>query len=201
MKKIALSGTSGTGKSTLLKSYSTDFLTIKELKGDKSSICDFYYELSTKEDRHGTNLFISSLLAQRFIDDSSIGEDVIFDRWIIDYIVAAELRVKPYNLYFFDYLVSIFEDMMDKIKQYPEYIILKTSYPEFKKRILKRGRENEKESILNDETWYKNYHRSYNKVLIKYLKKFDIKYSIIDSTNLNKRETKMIVDKIIDNIE
>ena len=105
-------------KSTLLKSYSIDFLTIKELKGDKNSISGLYYELSTKEDGCRINLFILSLLDKRFIGDSSIGEDVIFD-----------------------YLVDIFEDIMNTIKQYPEYIISKTSAQNFKKDFKKRKRK------------------------------------------------------------
>ena len=197
MRKIVLSGTSGAGKSTLIKSYKDDFSIVKELKNNKNSICDFYYELSLKEDRYGTNLFITSLMTQRFLDDSIVTEDTIFDRWIIDYIVAAELRIKPYNEEFFNYVLKIFEDMMTKIKVLPQYIILKTSFPELKNRILKRGRVDERESISADEAWYKKYHKLYNDTLIKYLEKYNIEYIVIDSTKYSKEETKLAADDII----
>ncbi|MCR8612950.1 MAG: AAA family ATPase [Mycoplasma sp.] len=198
MNNIVISGTSATGKSTLIDKLKNEYNTINEMDFNTDSIFSFFYKYAKKKEQYGRNLFISSMMVDKYIKHLSNKKNAIFDRWIIDYIVAAELRIKPKDSKFFDWFKLKFESMMETVKDsLPEYIILKTTYTEFKKRLLDRGRKDEVDGMLNDDTWYKNYHTKYNDVLSKYLIKYNIKYEIIDTTNKNENETFEKVKEII----
>ena len=111
--------------------------------------------------------------------------------------VGAELRLKELDPKYFRYIKELFEDLMKRVSTFPEYIIITTSFEEFKKRLITRGRRAEKETIIEDDSWYKKYHERYTDILISYLKKYSIKYTIIDNTNFSKEDTKKEVEKII----
>ena len=198
MKRIVISGPSGTGKTTYLKSIASEINTYDELPLDKNSKIGKYYELAKRKNQRGKNLFIELMMDKKANEYLNIKKDTVFDRSIIDYIVAAELRVLPHDKKAFVNINNKFLKYMKDIEEIkPSYIILKTDFNEFKNRILTRGREDEVANMNNDDSWYRNYHSKYVDTLVWYLEKYKIEYAIIDTTDYSIKDTKKALDKII----
>ena len=200
MKKITvISGVSGVGKTTLINNLSTIYNTKKEIKYDNPLI-NFYYKETIKKDFVAKKLFITNVMIQKFITTSTLKEDTIFDRWIIDFIVEAELRIKGNDLKHFQWLKNIYTEIMKDIKHLDivvSYIIIKPKFEEFKKRFIKRDRANEASYIKNNNNWYKNYFDNYYSLLQTYLDEAGIKFTILDTTENSEQETFKRVKKIV----
>ncbi|MCK5867770.1 MAG: deoxynucleoside kinase [Mycoplasmataceae bacterium] len=188
---IVISGVSGVGKSTLANGYSAKHIVEKEIKFNENTLTNLFYKESIKKNQSATNMFLTSAMSEKYLITIKSDESVIFDRWIIDFIVGAELRIKESDPTHFKWFKNLFIEFMKEIKERDlkiTYIILKINFTEFKKRILKRNRKNEVENILRNDTWYREYFEKYYDILIKYLDIHNISYYTIDTTNLNKSE-------------
>ena len=198
MKNIVISGPSASGKSTLINNLSKNNNVFNELDWNKDSELNKLYNEANMKIQSSKNEFLLKMMDDKFKKQNENPENAIFDRWIVDYFVAAVLRIKPNSLDFYNKFIEHYEERINTFKgEKPFYIIVKTSYEEFKKRILNRGRVHETNNITKDDSWYKNYHSNYVSILTKELDKRDIKYKVFDTTDNSAEKTYNQVDKFI----
>ncbi|NQX83994.1 MAG: AAA family ATPase [Mycoplasmataceae bacterium] len=203
-KNITISGVSAAGKTTIINSLSDKYNTFTEIKSD--SVISFWYEKSIqgKTTNHFAKMIMLASRLSYCVNNLKSKKDSIHDRGLIDLLVANELRIKSRDRDFYDNFKKEIVSSLEEIKKdrniFQFYIVLEIEFDEFKKRILERGRKNEVNNIKRDDSWYRNYHKEYNKLTVKYLEEFNIPYKVINTTRFSKEETKESVLNLLNKI-
>ena len=200
MKFIILSGVSACGKTSIIEKLKMNGInTYEEIKSGRNLI-NHFYQISTTKDQNAKNIFLINNMIDKMNVMLSCKEFTVFDRGIVDYMVAAKLRIKPNDKKFYDFFEKEFINAMKIIQDsniVMEYIILNISFDTFKNRLIKRGREHEVNNLLNDDSWYKNYFNEYNKILEEILIDYKINYKYLDVDSLNENEAFVAIQKLI----
>lgn len=197
-----ITGMSGVGKTTLVEGLSHMGYKIM-LEIGMNEMVDFWYEQSTlggDTDHLAKNMFIMNKLARNYMFALKNNDTIIYDRFIFDDRVAMELRVKNRHPEEYKWMVEKYNSYVAQLKKLgklPDYAVLLTitDFEVFKGRLLKRGREDEKNHILANESWYRTYFVQYNELITKYINEANIPLKILDVTKLEKDEVlKQVVE-------
>lgn len=198
-KRFVISGVSGAGKSTLINSI-TEYKKYNEYMDDHH--VKFWYEISergedTDHNAKNTMLFIR---LSKVVNQIKQADDIaVFDRGLIDLMIASELRIRPRDNKLHNWFVGLIEENLLKNKPYM-IIFLDLTWEEFKNRIKSRGRKLENKHLNSDDSWYKKYFDSYKPLFISLCHKYSINYKIIDVTDNQPTQTKEEVLRIITNM-
>lgn len=195
-KRYIITGLSGVGKSTLIKSIN-EFPTHNEYMDDHH--VTFWYKEAEKgesTDHNSKNVMLFTRLSKLVAQFDSQQETAIYDRGLIDLMVASELRIKPRDEELHNWFIKKIESVL--LKNKPTLMIyLDVNWEEFKARIYSRGRNSEVKHLNQDETWYRNYFNSYKDTFLKYANKYEISYKIVDVSNNNPEDTKKEILSLI----
>ena len=200
MKRIVISGVSGVGKSTLINNLSNEgFFTISEMI--EGTVSHYWWaQVSNKMDDYDYEMSKKMMVGSRMIEafnNLKTSKTTIYDRSLIDVYVMLNLRYKKYTD-FYKWIMNKFNSLIEEAKQNnilpDKYIILKADFEVMSERIKTRGRADESNNIKSDDSWYRQYHESYNDLLISILEKHGIEKIIIDTTKLSAKE---VLEKVI----
>ena len=198
-KRFVISGVSGAGKSTLINSI-TEYKKYNEYMDDHH--VKFWYEICERgedTDHNAKNTMLFIRLSKVVHQIQNADDIAVFDRGLIDLVIASELRIKPRDPELHKWFVGLIEENLLKSKPHM-VIFLDLTWEEFKNRIKSRGRELENKHLDSDDSWYKKYFDSYKPLFISLCEKYSVNYKVIDVTNNQPLQTKEEVLKIITNM-
>jgi deoxyadenosine/deoxycytidine kinase len=92
----------------------------------------------------------------------------------------------------------MFEEAMKTLPKLDLYIILKASWPELKKRMLKRARPEELQNFDSNEQYFKELAETYHKEIVRLSEEYDINYIVIDTDYLTSED---VYEEVLESIE
>lgn len=196
--KIAVGGMIASGKSSLVKKLAEEYNYVRYDEFDPNddvfdTLLKWLYE--GKEDVE--MLLQVYFLHKHWSGQKKISDNVIVDRHIIEHWLFAQRNLTNHkevlNMY-----NGLFHQYMNDIKHPDLYIILDMDWDSFKERVMKRGRPAEIENFGRNEDYFKYLMDDYVRKLVAQCEVHDIKYVVIDTSEMDEEKVFDAACQIID---
>jgi deoxyadenosine/deoxycytidine kinase len=196
--KLAVGGMIASGKSTLTQEMARYFEMplLEEFNKDDevfNKLLTWLYEGKPNVEMLLQIYFIN----QHWASQKALGHHIIVDRHIIEHWIFAQVNLKKHpeilNMY-----NGLYHQYMNSIDHPDLYIILEMNWETFKKRIMKRGREQEIENFGRNKEYFKQLFENYTDKLISQCIIYDIPFYVLDTDDLSEEQ---VADAAIQVIE
>lgn len=204
MKKVAIGGMIGAGKSTLVNELSERYNCVgcSEFRKDDELFNSLLTSLYEK--KKGVEFAFQSYIIQHHHDTVLEVENkypnqkyLFIDRFIIEHWLFAQTNLKHDKVLLNTYN-CMFHSYMNNIVLPDMYIIIELDWETFVERIHQRGRKVEVDNFKENEDYFKELLDSYSEKLKAQCEIYEIPYAIIQAGN---PKTVEIIDNLLDNAQ
>ena len=199
--KISVGGMIASGKSTLVKRIgdALDLPVMEEFEKDDevfNTLLKWLYEQKDNVEMLLQIYFIHN----HWLNQQKYDGDFIVDRDLIEHWLFAQhnLQKMPTIMNMYN---GVFHAYMNQVKRADLYLILDVDWPNFKDRVLSRGREQEIENFDKNEAYFKSLISDYVSKVEAQCRVYDVPYVIINTSGLNEDEVFDIAMKEINKIK
>jgi deoxyadenosine/deoxycytidine kinase len=196
--KLAVGGMIASGKSTLTQEMARYFEMplLEEFSKDDTvfnTLLTWLYEGKPNVEM----LLQIYFLNQHWASQKALGHHIVVDRHIIEHWIFAQVNLKKHpevlNMY-----NGLYHQYMNSIDHPDLYIILDMNWSTFKKRIMKRGREQEIENFGRNEQYFKDLHETYVDKLISQCIIYDIPFYVLDTDDMDEDTVSDVAIQVIE---
>lgn len=196
--KIAVGGMIASGKSSLVKKLAEEY---GYKRFDEFDPEDKVFDTLLKWLYEGVE-DVEMLLQVYFLHKHWSGQrklsgDVIVDRHIIEHWLFAQTNLRD-NKEILNMYNGLFHQYMNDIEHPDLYIILDMDWDSFEERVMKRGRPAEIENFGKNLEYFRYLMNDYTRKLIAQCETYDIKYVVIDTSDLDEEGVFDAACQIID---
>ncbi len=186
--KISVGGMIASGKSTLVKRLgeALELPVMEEFEKDDEVFNTLLRWLYEQKDN------VEMLLQIYFIHNHWLNQKKYEGNFIVDRDLIEHWLFAQHNLQSMPTIMNmyngVFHAYMNQIKKADLYIILDVDWPNFKERILSRGREQEIENFDKNESYFKSLISDYVSKVEAQCRVYDVPYVIINTSGLSEDE-------------
>lgn len=207
---VAVSGMISSGKSTLVKKlnshYENNSLYLDEYKKDDeifSTMLRWFLEkrenINLSFDLYVLNHHIESLkeIYEEFNEKFTKDDYLFLDRFPAEHAIFNKMNLVTNLNHKLAYDKALDNLLVNQIK--PDLVLyLDIDFKTFQNRLTQRSRSEEVDNFENNIDYWKNLHMFYKQYFLELCKKYQIKYQIIDTNNLDEGQ---VLTKAISLIE
>ena len=194
--KIAIGGMIASGKSTLVDNLSKtlNIPAMKEFEEDDivfNTILNWLYS-GVKDVEMLLQVYF---LHKHWSSQKQYEDDVIVDKHIIENLIFADEHLSSELL---ELYTGVFKNYVEHTKKPDLYIIIDIDWNTFSDRIHQRGRQQEIDNFVKNESYFKRLLSTYVSKLTSLCSAQNIPYYIIETSKLKEEETLRVALDIID---
>ena len=186
--KISVGGMIASGKSTLVKRLgeALELPVMEEFEKDDevfNTLLGWLYEQKDNVEMLLQIYFIHN----HWLNQKKYDSNFIVDRDLIEHWLFAQhnLQSMPTIMNMYN---GVFHAYMNQIKKADLYIILDVDWPNFKERVLSRGREQEIENFDKNEAYFKSLISDYVPKVEAQCRVYDVPYVILNTSGKSEDE-------------